>query len=69
MKPALNATKHLPHRTLWIDACRGIAIILVLLGHNNPPFVRTIYGFHMPLFLKEKDLRIIILYMLLFLFS
>lgn len=50
MKPALNATKHLPHRTLWIDACRGIAIILVLLGHNNPPFVRTIYGFHMPLF-------------------
>lgn len=38
------------HRTLWVDACRGIAILLVLLGHNDPPFVKAIYGFHMPLF-------------------
>ena len=37
-------------RVLWVDACRAIAIILVLLGHNNPPFVRAIYGFHMPIF-------------------
>lgn len=50
MKPTFNTAKCLPQRTLWIDACRGIAIILVLLGHNNPPFVREIYGFHMPLF-------------------
>lgn len=50
MKMTHNTAERLPKRTLWIDACRGIAIILVLLGHNNPPFVRAIYGFHMPLF-------------------
>lgn len=42
--------ERLAQRSLWVDACRGIAIILVLLGHNNPPFIRLIYGFHMPLF-------------------
>lgn len=42
--------ERLPQRSLWVDACRGIAIILVLLGHNNPPFIRLIYGFHLPLF-------------------
>lgn len=50
MKNTLVQNERLPHRTLWVDACRGIAILLVLLGHNNPPFVRQIYGFHMPLF-------------------
>ncbi len=34
----------------WIDALKGFTILLVLLGHNNPPFIKYIYGFHMPLF-------------------
>lgn len=42
--------EHLSKRKIWVDACRGIAILLVLLGHNDPPFIRQIYGFHMPLF-------------------
>lgn len=37
-------------RTIWVDAARGVAIILVLLGHNNPPFIKYIFGFHMPFF-------------------
>lgn len=37
-------------RIEWIDILRGFAIFLVLLGHNNPPFINYIYGFHMPLF-------------------
>lgn len=37
-------------RKAWLDACRGIAMIFVLLGHNDPPFIRFIYGFHIPLF-------------------
>jgi len=37
-------------RKLFLDVTRGIGILLVLLGHNNPPFIYMIYGFHMPLF-------------------
>lgn len=37
-------------RVEWIDILRGFAILLVILGHNNPPFMAYIYGFHMPLF-------------------
>lgn len=37
-------------REIWLDACRGFAMLLVLLGHNDPPFIRLIYGFHIPLF-------------------
>lgn len=40
-------------REKWIDAARGIGIILVLIGHSNglPALVRkVIYGFHMPFF-------------------
>ena len=45
-------------RTLWIDQLRGLAIILVVIGHliqfnglgtDNPVF-EIIYTFHMPLF-------------------
>ena len=42
------------HRTRleWADIARGIAILLVLLGHACPPPYTTafIYAFHMPLF-------------------
>lgn len=37
----------------WIDALRGFAIILVIIGHANgitPSVQKFIYGFHMPLF-------------------
>lgn len=37
-------------RQTWIDVCRGIGILLVLLGHSRPPFRWLIFGFHMPLF-------------------
>lgn len=37
-------------RAEWIDACRGVGILIVLLGHCNPPFNKLIYSFHMPLF-------------------
>ncbi|MCR5356121.1 MAG: acyltransferase family protein [Lachnospiraceae bacterium] len=37
-------------RKLWIDVCRGVGIILVLLGHAESPFKWLIFGFHMPLF-------------------
>lgn len=39
-------------RINWLDTARGIAIILVIIGHANfPEEIRTIiYAFHMPLF-------------------
>lgn len=39
------------NRILWIDCLKGIAIILVVIGHNaNETFSRFIFCFHMPLF-------------------
>lgn len=39
-------------RWAWADIARGIAILLVLIGHSCPPPYTTafIYAFHMPLF-------------------
>lgn len=38
-------------REIWIDVLKGIAIILVVIGHNcSMPFAHFIYTFHMPLF-------------------
>lgn len=37
-------------RIEWIDFLRGVAILFVLLGHTDVPFMKYIYGFHMPLF-------------------
>lgn len=34
-------TDNLQSRILWIDAVRGIAIILVVLGHCTPPVYQT----------------------------
>ena len=40
-------------RVQWIDICKGIAIILMILGHikgKPPAFNKVIYSFHLPLF-------------------
>lgn len=39
-------------RIKWIDTCKGIAMILVILGHSHLPKILQsfIYSFHMPLF-------------------
>ncbi len=36
----------------WIDYLKGLGIILMIIGHTsiNQPFIKWIYGFHMPLF-------------------
>ena len=42
------------NRILWVDASRGIAMLLVILGHCigslNDPGYKFILSFHMPLF-------------------
>lgn len=40
------------HREAWIDAVKGVAIILVIAGHCGLPYIieNSIYFFHMPLF-------------------
>lgn len=45
----LNSKKHL----LWIDLIKGIAVILVVIGHNLQDemiLFKIIYSFHVPLF-------------------
>lgn len=39
-------------RENWIDVCRGVGILLVMLGHSGTPprLNKIIYSFHMPLF-------------------
>ena len=39
-------------RVLWLDVAKGMAIILVVLGHSSLPAVlnRFIFAFHMPFF-------------------
>lgn len=43
-------------RLVWIDVCRGLGMILVVIGHNQgvgsaiPGLAQTLYLFHMPLF-------------------
>ncbi len=40
-------------RIEWLDIAKGIAIVLVVLGHTlvyETPIVQAIYSFHMPLF-------------------
>ncbi len=47
-------TMPLKSRIVWLDICKGIAIILMILGHisNSPFYVKmVIFSFHMPLFM------------------
>ena len=39
-------------RLKWLDIAKGIAIILMVIGHTSIPdiFSRFIFAFHMPLF-------------------
>lgn len=39
-------------RISWIDSCKGLAILLVIIGHTMTSEISSvfIYGFHMPLF-------------------
>ncbi len=40
-------------RIVWLDAARGIGILLIIVGHIIPmtlPFSHFIYSFHVPLF-------------------
>lgn len=37
-------------REFYIDMYKAFAIVLVLIGHTDPPFFKWIYSFHMPLF-------------------
>ena len=46
-------SKSTPRRLKWIDIAKGIAIILVVIGHTvapGSPLVPMIFMFHMPLF-------------------
>lgn len=38
------------NRESWLDVCKGIGILLVLLGHTDIPIYWLIFGFHMPMF-------------------
>lgn len=37
-------------RLAWVDIFRGLAIVLVVIGHANSPFTALIYSFHIPVF-------------------
>lgn len=42
-------------RILWIDVAKGIAIVLMIIGHTvqfGNPIRNFIFSFHMPLFLR-----------------
>ena len=39
-----------PKRIEWVDVFKGIAILLVVMGHTNSPFNGYIYLFHMAAF-------------------
>lgn len=42
--------KEYENREKWIDVCRGVAMVLVVLGHSMFPYDKYVYSFHMPLF-------------------
>lgn len=48
----IYSNKSTEKREHYIDAAKGIGILLVIIGHSNPPapIRQFIYEFHMPLF-------------------
>lgn len=45
----------------WIDIAKGIAIILVIVGHTVPnpsPLRHAIFSFHMPVFFILAGIRL-----------
>ena len=47
-----NMKKHTSLRLPWLDAAKGLGIVLVVMGHitTDPLLERLIFSFHMPLF-------------------
>ncbi len=48
--PQASNSKQILKRIPWIDVYRGLAIILIVVGHSWSPFVGYIYLFHVPAF-------------------
>jgi fucose 4-O-acetylase-like acetyltransferase len=50
------AAAHSPERSRWIDAARGVGIVLIVAGHNpgleptEPVVTQVLFAFHTPLF-------------------
>lgn len=58
MKKEITKDKIENNRTVYIDIARGIAIILMVIGHvvKNGIFRNFIFSFHMPLFIFSSGL-------------
>ena len=53
MKMEITENKKIStHRIEWIDVAKGLGMLLVVIGHCNPPgwITAGIFAFHMPLF-------------------
>lgn len=48
----MNTFQETNNRIIWIDICKGLAIVLVILGHTyrSNAIQNWLYSFHMPLF-------------------
>ena len=53
--------KQTGQRLGWLDAAKGLGIILVVIGHvwTRGPVRDTIYAFHMPLFFLLAALAVV----------
>lgn len=52
MNPGQNAGKSGANRILWVDAAKGVGIVLIVLGHilRGGELNTVLYAFHVPLF-------------------
>lgn len=51
LRKIFSKRRKMKKRDSWIDQARGLAMFLVVYGHNFPNMEKYIYSFHMPLFL------------------